>query len=59
VFANSVLTLTPTQNPDNIFKDIFISKVFNGYFQVSGTSLSDSDTTSLSFFYLGYTPPQH
>jgi len=57
VRQNSILTLTPTQDPSGLFTDLFIPQVFDNYFQVSGISLSDASFTSLSFFYLGFHPP--
>jgi hypothetical protein len=52
VKTTSVITLTPKENPQGLFKDIYISHVDDGHFTVTGTSTSHEEST-MSFFYLG------
>ena len=52
VKTSSVITLTPKENPQGLFKDIYISHVDDGHFTVTGTSTSYEEN-SMSFFYLG------
>jgi hypothetical protein len=52
VKTTSVITLTPKENPQGLFKDIYISHVDDGRFTVTATSTSHEEST-LSFFYLG------
>jgi len=52
VTTTSVIILTPRENPQGLFKDIYVSHVDDGHFTVTATSVSHEEST-LSFFYLG------